>query len=140
MLIVKSSVSGSTSVPYPGASPSVSSRSIVTDCSRSRYGTSSGSRETPVAGASGAPLFGSSLIPARHLVLVEGEQDLLAAHREVAALRVSLVVLGHEDPAQVGMAVEAPPNMSKTSRSWKSAPGKRSTTVGTTGSSTPRRV
>ena len=35
-----------------------------------------------------------------------GEQDRLAADREVAALRVALVVLGHEDAAQVGVAVE----------------------------------
>jgi hypothetical protein len=32
------------------------------------------------------------------------------------------------------------PNMSNTSRSWKSAVGKRSITVGTTGSSVPTRV
>src|SRR5919199_2083262 len=96
MLIVKSSVSGSSSVPKTGA-PGVSVRSSVTDRSRSRYGTSSaGSRSTPVAGA-------SLLIPAWQLVLVEGEQHRLAAHREVAALRGALVVLGHQDPAQVGV-------------------------------------
>src|SRR5213082_1049638 len=50
----------------------------------------------------GAPL----LIPARELVLVEGEDDRLAAHREVAPLRVALVVLGHQDAARVGVAVE----------------------------------
>src|SRR5436190_23849788 len=99
MLIVKSSVSGSSSVPNTG-SPGAPMRSSVTERSRSRYGTSSGaSRPTPVAGA-------SSLIPARHLVLVEGEEDGLAAHREVAPLRVALVVLGHQDATQVGVAVE----------------------------------
>src|SRR5436309_12404797 len=51
-------------------------------------------------------LDSNSLIPARHLVLVEGEQDGLAAHREVAPLRVALVVLGHQDAAQVGVALE----------------------------------
>ena len=38
--------------------------------------------------------------------LVVGEEDRLAADREVAALRVAVVVLGHQDPAQVGVAVE----------------------------------
>src|SRR5919202_3246305 len=99
MLIVKSSVSGSSSVPKTGA-PGVSVRSSVTERSRSRYGTSSaGSRSTPVAGA-------SLLIPARHLVLVIGEEHGLAADGEVASLREALVVLGHEDPARVGVAVE----------------------------------
>src|SRR5919199_955320 len=99
MLIVKSSVSGSSSVPKTGA-PGVSVRSSVTERSRSRYGTSSaGSRSTPVAGA-------SLLIPARHLVLVVGEEHLLAAHGEVASLREALVVLRHEDPAGIRVAVE----------------------------------
>src|SRR4051812_9203484 len=99
MLIVNSSVSGSSSVPMTGA-PGASLRSSVTDRSRSRYGTSSaGSRSAPVAGA-------SLLIPAGHLVLVEREQHRLAAHREVAPLREALVVLGHQDPAMVGVAVE----------------------------------
>ena len=42
----------------------------------------------------------------RGLRLVVGEQDRLAADREVAPLRVALVVLGHQDPAQVRVAVE----------------------------------
>ena len=40
------------------------------------------------------------------VALVVREQDRLAADREVAALRVALVVLGHEDAPQVGVAVE----------------------------------
>ena len=42
----------------------------------------------------------------RDLAFVVGEDHRLAADREVAALRVALVVLGHEDAAQVGMPVE----------------------------------
>src|SRR4051794_9352481 len=54
------------------------------------------------------PMIGAvfSLIPTRHLVLVEGEQDRLAAHREVAPLRVARIVLGHQDPAQVRVTLE----------------------------------
>ena len=65
-------------------------------------------RSTPRARGTGrrARSGGSSLIPARELVLVEGEQDRLAADREVAPLRMADVVLGHEDAAQVGVAVE----------------------------------
>src|SRR5215213_323498 len=70
--------------------------SIVTERSRSRYGTWSGSVIVP----------GSSVIPARQLRLVEGVDHRLAAHREVAPLRVALVVLRHQDAAHVGMAVE----------------------------------
>src|SRR6476661_2587598 len=81
MLIVKSSVVGSASI-----------RSSVTDSSRSRYGMSSG-------------VWGL-LMPARCLLLVEGEEHVLAAHREVAPLGMAHVVLGHEDAAQVGMAGE----------------------------------
>ena len=44
-----------------------------------------------------------------HLDLVVGEQDGLAADREVAALRPADVVLGHQDPAQVGVAAEDDP-------------------------------
>src|SRR5215204_683396 len=50
-----------------------------------------------------------SLEPPRHLHLVVGEQHRLAADREVAALRVALVVLGHEDAAEVRMALELHP-------------------------------
>src|SRR3954451_10962234 len=91
MLSVKSSVSGCSSVPDSGAS-GWSSRSIVIERSRSRYGTLVGS--------------GVLVIPARLLVLVEGEDHRLAALREVAPLGVALVVLRHEDPAHVGMALE----------------------------------
>src|SRR5215217_7962785 len=72
------------------------SGSIVTERSRSRYGTWSGSVIVP----------GSSVIPARQLRLVEGVDHRLAAHREVAPLRVALVVLRHQDAAHVGVAVE----------------------------------
>src|SRR2546423_1432657 len=65
-----------------------------------RAGASSSSRR------SGPRLVGVLLIPARHLVLVEREDDRLAPDREVAPLRVALVVLGHEDPAQVRVAGE----------------------------------
>src|SRR3954452_24628658 len=91
MLSVKSSVSGWTSVPESGTS-GWSRRSITIERSRSRYGTLSGS--------------GVLVIPARLLVLVEGEDHGLAALWEVAPLGVALVVLGHEDPAHVGMAAE----------------------------------
>src|SRR5215213_2359366 len=90
MLIVKNSSCGSSSVPLTGRV--IVPRSSVTDCSRSRYGVLSG--------------LGVSLIPARHLVLVVGEENGLAADREVPPLRVALVVLRHEDAAHVGMAVE----------------------------------
>src|SRR3954451_5903722 len=79
-----------------GSSGSPPSRAIVTDCSRSRYGV-----------ASGSCVRSTSVIPARHLVLVVGEDHGLAAHREVAPLGVPLVVLGHQDAAVIGVAVEA---------------------------------
>jgi hypothetical protein len=41
-----------------------------------------------------------------------GEEDRLAADREVPALGEALVVLGHEDPAQVGWPSKTTPNMS----------------------------
>src|SRR4051812_6885808 len=90
MLMVKSSVSSSSSVPYTGSSGR-SSRSIVTERSRSRYGTCNGSR---------------SVIPARQLVLVERVDHGLASHGEVAALGKALVVLGHEDAAMVRVTLE----------------------------------
>src|SRR5215210_601133 len=92
MLIVKSSCSGARSLSMTAsvsATGTSSSRSIETDRSRSRYGTLVG-----------------SVIPARELVLVVGVEDRLAAHREVAPLRMALVVLGHQDPAVVRVAVE----------------------------------
>src|SRR5215207_2124036 len=72
--------------------------SIITERSRSRYGTLSASVMVP--GRS------RSVIPARELRLVEGVDHRLAAHREVAPLRVALVVLRHQDAAHVGVAVE----------------------------------
>src|SRR5919199_3455952 len=97
MLSVKTSSWVSTCVPKTGASgsadaPPSPSRSIVAERSRSRYGIVRGS--------------GPSLIPARQSVLVEGEDHGLAADREVAPLRVADVVLRHQDPAQVVVAVE----------------------------------
>src|SRR5919198_6727583 len=93
MLIVKSSESRSSSVPYTGAWP-WPRPSIVIDFSRSRYGTASGFLPSWL------------LIPARTVVLVEGEDHRLPADREVPALRVPLVVLRHEDPAHVGVPIE----------------------------------
>src|SRR6185436_4021380 len=72
--------------------------SIVTERSRSRYGTSSASVIVPGRRR--------SVIPARELRLVEGVDDRLASHREVAPLRVALVVLGHEDAPHVGVPLE----------------------------------
>src|SRR3954462_6961939 len=69
----------------------------------------SGSSAVPKTGACSSPFSSKSLIPARELVLVEGEDHGLAAHREVAPLGVALVVLGHEDPARVRVAVEDDP-------------------------------
>ena len=43
--------------------------------------------------------------------------------RVVLALRISLPVVGHQDPPQVGMAGELIPNMSNTSRSSQFAAG-----------------
>src|SRR5688572_3687872 len=71
---------------------------IVTERSRSRYGTSSASVIVPGRRR--------SVIPARELRLVVGVDDRLAAHGEVAPLRIALVVLRHEDAAHVRMAVE----------------------------------
>src|SRR5918997_538735 len=79
------------SVPETGSS---SIRSIVTERSRSRYGTSTGS---------------NSVIPARVLALVEGVENGLAADGEVAALGKALVVLGHEDASHVRVALEHHP-------------------------------
>src|SRR3954447_16414961 len=86
MLIVRSS------------SCSSPSGSIVTERSRSRYGTSSGSVIVP-----GRP---RSVIPAGELRLVEGVDDRLASHGEVAPLRIALVVLRHEYAPHVGVALE----------------------------------
>src|SRR3954453_3594798 len=66
----------------------------------STAGERSRSREGTVRGS------WTSLIPARELMLVVGEDHGLAADREVAPLRVADVVLGHEDPAQVGVVLE----------------------------------
>src|SRR5215217_4562513 len=72
--------------------------SIVTERSRSRYGTLSASVVVPDRSR--------SVIPAWELRLVEGVDHRLAAHREVAPLGVALVVLRHQDAAHVRVAVE----------------------------------
>src|SRR3954454_145305 len=72
--------------------------SIVTERSRSLYGTLSASVNVPG--------FWRSVIPARQLRLVERVDDGLPAHREVAPLRVALVVLRHQDAAHVRVALE----------------------------------
>src|SRR3954452_8887274 len=60
----------------------------------------------PYSGPSRAPVVSSVLlIPARHFVLVEGEQDRLAADREVAPLRMPHVVLRHQDAPHVGVSL-----------------------------------
>src|SRR3712207_2717537 len=95
MLIVKSSSEASASasitasVSETGWPSSRSLFSMETERSRSRSGTAV-----------------ASVIPARELVLVEGEQHGLAADREVAPQWMALVVLGHEDAARVGVALE----------------------------------
>src|SRR3954470_3689199 len=92
-LIVNSSFSGSSCVPKSGASTSPVAWMSSPGCETFSSGRSTETRS-------------SSLIPARHLVLVEGEQDRLAPHREVAPLRPALVVLGHQDPPHVWMPFE----------------------------------
>src|SRR3954452_7732734 len=92
-LIVNSSFSGSSCVPKSGASTSPVAWMSSPGCETFSSGRSTETRS-------------SSLIPARHLVLVEGEQDRLAPHREVAPLRPALVVLGHQDPAHVRVPFE----------------------------------
>ncbi len=48
----------------------------------------------------------SRSVPTGSVVLVVREDHRFAADREVAPLRVALVVLGHQDPAQVRMSLE----------------------------------
>src|SRR3954467_5291784 len=79
---------------------------LTVNSSVSGSSCSAGVRWVPVIGSSGGVCTTGSVIPARELVLVEGEEDGLAAHGEVAPLRIALVVLRHEDPAQVGVALE----------------------------------
>src|SRR3954454_3963734 len=92
-LIVKSSFSGSSCVPKTGASTSPVARMSSPGCD-----ALSSSRSTDTRS--------SSLIPARQLVLVEGEQDRLAPHGEVGARREALLVPGNQDPPNVGVAPE----------------------------------
>src|SRR5215210_6985822 len=109
MLTVNNSCSGGMS-PAPAAvceTGCSSSRSSVTERSRSRYGTEVAAWPASPAGLTGR--FAPSVIPARQLLLVEREQHRLAAHRVVAPLGMALVVLGHEDPTQVGVALEGDP-------------------------------
>src|SRR5919109_1388729 len=80
---------------------------LTVNSSVSGSSCSTGVSRVPVIGSSGSVwTTGGSVIPARQLVLVVGEEDGLPAHREVAPLRIALVVLRHQDPAQVGVAVE----------------------------------
>src|SRR5215204_1072485 len=68
--------------------------------------SSAGVSLVPVIGSSSSEWTTGSVIPAGQLVLVVGEEDRLAAHGEVASLRIALVVLGHQDAPQVGVALE----------------------------------
>src|SRR5919109_1626082 len=79
---------------------------LTVNSSVSGSSSSAGVRWVPVIGSSGGVWTTGSVIPARELVLVVGEEDRLPAHREVASLRKALVVLRHEDAAQVGVALE----------------------------------
>src|SRR5690242_1775037 len=82
--------------------------SIVTERSRSRYGTLSGSVMVPAwwPVLPESVTCDSSVIPAGERGLVVGVDDRLAAHREVASLRVALVVLRHQDAAHVRVSLE----------------------------------
>src|ERR671932_2178178 len=97
-LMVRSSVSGASGIPASVPTTGASMPGVKAEDSTSRSGASS-------------PLwpFPRSVIPARQLPLVEGEEDGLAAHREVASLREALVVLGHQDAAEVRVALEDDP-------------------------------
>src|SRR5690348_9619393 len=75
-------------------SPAGSDESVI-DSSRRRWSS--------VSEANGAPPL--HVLPVG-LLFVEREQHRLTAHREVPPLRVALVVLGHQDPAQVRVPAE----------------------------------
>ena len=65
----------------------------------------------PVGGPPGVrvPCRSEVTAPTRDLALVVGEDHRLAADREVAPLRPADVDLGHQDPAQVGVAAKDDP-------------------------------
>src|SRR5262245_55633012 len=84
-------------------------------CSRRRYSETVGSEELvggpPVLMPSTPrppPRWARAFSPAgpQVLGLVEGEGNGLAAEREISPLRVALVILGHQYPAQVWVAAE----------------------------------
>src|SRR5437764_4594915 len=80
---------------------------VKISCSRST--STSRSAPVPKTGPSRAPVSfatSRSLIPARHFVFVEREDDRLAADREIASLRVAHVVLRHQETAHVRVALE----------------------------------
>src|SRR3954451_22530853 len=82
---------------------------LTVNSSASGSSSSTGVRWVPVIGSSSSEWTVGSVIPAREVVLVVGEEAGLAAHREVAPLRKALVVLRHEDAPQVRMALELDP-------------------------------
>src|SRR4051794_8907081 len=79
---------------------------IVIDSSRRRW---SSVNEVMSAPRAGAPWSGSLNVLPVGALFVEREQDRLPPDREVASLGVPLVVLGHEDPAKIGMPRELDP-------------------------------
>src|SRR4051794_13160044 len=68
-------------------------------------------RSAPGASSSSSVLMPTSARGARSAIVafVVGEGDGLATDREVAPLRPADVVLGHQDPPQVGVAPEDDP-------------------------------
>src|SRR3954451_23134324 len=79
---------------------------LTVNSSVSGSSSSTGVSRVPVIGSSSSEWTVGSVIPAREVVLVVGEEDGLAAHREVAPLGEALVVLRHEDAAEVRVALE----------------------------------
>src|SRR6516165_8063525 len=110
------------SLEAPSGSSCSCSGAIVTLCSRRRYSEMVGSEElvggppalmpsTPHPRLRRAGVCSCArprVLCARPYVLglVVGEGNGLAAEREIAPLRVALVILWHQYPAQVGMAAE----------------------------------
>src|SRR5690348_1776498 len=81
--------------------PAGSEESVI-DVSRRRWSSVSEAISGRSGRGSGGPLH---VLPVG-LLFVEREQHRLAPHREVAPLGMALVVLRHQDPAQVRMAGE----------------------------------
>src|SRR6516165_864238 len=103
------------SLEAPSGSSCSCSGAIVMLCSRRRYSEMVGSEElvggppalmpsTPRPRLRWARACSSARPHVLGLVVCEGHG--LAAEREIAPLRVALVILGQQDPAQVGMAAE----------------------------------